>query len=577
MDANTLWNTHKGRELDATPLFDRALPHRIVGCLNVWNDRDVLRLTVSSWKDVVDHVIVVDGSYDTTGRSELSTDGTREYLAAVFPSIEFVNRPGVSQCAKRTAYLEHGRVNDYLFVIDADERLIHNRAFDSLPSLEIGWLRIQSTLYAREYGQPRVFKWRPGLRYEGRHHWMYCNDRLFCTHQYGGTGFVHRPLDAVLMNDRSLGRSRERLQVKGVNLRVQHAVEAKLSAAPHTVMSDSAVQAREALHIVNYVFRDDGLAPSRFHTAINRTTPHSSTFFKLRSGPFNAPSQHLASNQQSLSVALLSADVVHVHSLTTLAYPPQRRIPLVLHHHGSRLRENAEAFLKEAKLRRAIVLVANLELLSWTGDYPAEFLPNAMPVGRYLSLANHHRTLFDGSRPFRIAHSPTHRQRKGTERFLDVCERLQHRGYPLEVVLIEGVTHERSLEMKASCHAMFDSFWLGIQCSGLEAASMHLPVIAGDHTVATRYKEHFGYVPYTFADTEDELEAAIARLIDDPQFYQDEVTRVFNYVVAHHDESAVALTYLDQLDRAFQWRTTPRKRAGVKVEIPSMARTREVV
>jgi hypothetical protein len=214
--------------------------------------------------------------------------------------------------------------------------------------------------------------------------------------------------------------------------------------------------------------------------------------------------------------------------------------------------------LTEAKRRKALVLVANLELLSWTGDYPAEFLPNVVPVGRYFALAEEQRQPFNGS--FRIAHSPTHRERKGTQRFLEVCDRLQERGFPIEPVLIEDVAHDTALRMKATCHAMFDSFWLGIQCSGIEAAAMHLPVIAGDDTVAKRYREQFGGVPYTFANSSEELEDVLVRLMEDPHFYQEEATRVFEYVVTNHDESAVALTYLDQLDRAFEWRSRPRLR-----------------
>ena len=76
----TFWDIHAGRVLDATPLKDLAMPTRLVACLNVWNDRSVLELTVPSWKDHVDHVIVVDGSYSTTGEDLLSTDGTQEYL-----------------------------------------------------------------------------------------------------------------------------------------------------------------------------------------------------------------------------------------------------------------------------------------------------------------------------------------------------------------------------------------------------------------------------------------------------------------------------------------------------------------
>lgn len=553
-----MWNVHEGRELDATPITDRAMPCRIVACLNTWNDRPTLAKTVDSWRDAVDHVIVVDGSYSTTGRCTLSTDGTREFLSSVLSSVEFVDLAGVSQCEKRTAYLERGQPGDYLFIVDADERLVRAGALGALPECDIGWVRIRSTLYAREYGQPRIFKWRPGLRYSGRHHWTYCHDQLFCTHQYGGSGFIHRPVDLVLVNDRELGRSPARRAVKATSLAAQSAAEFSLAATPRSVMSDRATRARESLRVLNYAYRDDGLAASRFHTALNRTTPHSSVFFKVRPGPFNVPTQYdVGWDHSALVSAVKTTDVIHIHSLMSVHFPARPDVPIVFHHHGTRLRTNAEKYTEEAKRRHALVLVSNLELLSWTGDYPAEFLPNAMPVGRYRALASQHGP-YDGRGLFRVAHSPTAREKKGTAAFLEACERLRARGFPIEPVLIEGMSHRQALDAKASCHAAFDSFWLGIQCSGLEAAAMGMPVVAGDGVVAARYRERFGAVPYTFADSCDALEDALRRLMEDPLFYVEEASRVHNYVKDNHDESAVALTYLDQLDRAFQWRTTLR-------------------
>lgn len=551
-----IWDSHAGRELDTTPMPDRTIGYRLVACLNVWNDRTVLEMTVPSWKDQVDHVVVVDGSYSTTGRNELSTDGTREYLESIFPSIEFIYGAGMTQCEKRSMYLRAGHENDMLFIVDADEKVVDASALRDLPACDIGWVRIRSTLYVKEYGQPRIIAWRPHLQYRGRHHWMYENDRLFCTHQYGGAGYIHRPVDLVLVNDRELGRSNGRRAVKRTNLHAQNAIEFSLAATERSVMSDKQTHAREALHILHHVYRDDGLAPSRLHTAINRTTPHSSIFFKIRPGPFGVETQYDAGMDfKMLARAEKEADVIHVHSPVSPIFPQRFNIPMVYHHHGTRFRNSSEKYNEDAKRRGALVLVSNLELLSWSDTYPAFFLPNAVPVARYKALAEHHRTTIDYTKPFRIAHSPTVRERKGTTEFLSVCSRLRQRGYPIEPVLIEDVNHDQSLMAKASCHAVFDSFWLGMQCSGIEGAAMGLPVIAGDETVARRYREQFGCVPYTFADNEEELEVAIEKLMLDPHFCQEESTRVHDYVVTNHDESAVALTYLDLLDKAFQWRS----------------------
>jgi hypothetical protein len=177
---------------------------------------------------------------------------------------------------------------------------------------------------------------------------------------------------------------------------------------------------------------------------------------------------------------------------------------------------------------------------------------------------------------FRVAHSPSKRHLKGTEAFLAACATLQARGLALEPVLIEGMRYTQSVALKATCDAVFDSFWLGIQCSGLEGAAMGLPVIAGDAFTAGRYREIVGHVPYTFADDEAGLTEALERLVVDADWRRAEADRVATYCETWHDEAAVALRYLDLLDLAFNWRqalTGGRIRQRPLVARPPVPRT----
>lgn len=552
------WNSPVGRELDRTPLEDTPV-QRIVACLNVWNDVNALKVTVPIWAPFVDRIIVVDGSYQAD--DGLSDDGTREFLAE-YPQVEIIDAAGLSQCEKRTKYLEAGRPGDYLFIIDADEEVQDPKNLRSIPVCDVGWIRMRSKLYVREYGQPRIIRYRPGLHYDLRHHWIYNGDRsLLCTHQYGGAGFEHRPVNLHITNRRQLGRPPERIRVKRQIQQEQSATEFHQSATPRSVASDSQTTARESLQILNHAYRDDGLAPSRLHTAINRTTPHSSLFFKSQAGPFGGPEQYSTrEHPRELADALSTADVIHFHGVMSIADRGARTIPTVFHHHGSMLRSNHVTYNKQARERGALVLVSNLELLSWTDGLDAHFLPNTVPVARYAQLAEHSRLPFSETQPFRVAHSPSKPERKGTDQFLLACQHLSERGVPIEPVMIHGVDHGQALAMKATCHAAFDSFWLGIQCSGIESAAMHMPVIAGDETVAERYRTKFGGVPYTFANSLEELEHALFRLIDDTTYYAQEMERVHRYVVDFHDESSVALQYLDYLDTAFGWRSKQTRR-----------------
>jgi hypothetical protein len=120
---------------------------------------------------------------------------------------------------------------------------------------------------------------------------------------------------------------------------------------------------------------------------------------------------------------------------------------------------------------------------------------------------------------------------------------LRASGYDIEPVLIEGLTHGEAIQLKQSCHVTFDSFWLGIQGSGLEAACMQQMVIAGDAAVRNEYMQAFGEVPYTFADNAEQLRSALARACEDERWRAREAARVNAYVKDHHSYEAVGSTF----------------------------------
>jgi hypothetical protein len=547
----------RGRELGAEPLPDTPAPWRIVACLNVWNDRPALEQTLRAWWESVDHVIAVDGAYASAGGG-LSTDGTREFLLGLGRKVQLLDEAGTTQFAKRNRYIEAGRPGDLLFVIDADEAVRNGGILRQLPELDVGWVRIESPMYRNAYGQPRLFRWTQGLEYRGRHHWIYRGDRLLAAHQYAGPGFDQRTVNLTLENRRGLGHSSARAQAKVNHSGLQLKVEAPAVAMPSSRRSDLAIGARESLRILQLGLYDAGLASSRLHSAINRTTPHASLWFKEQPGPFGVAGQYsTTADGLILRRAAGEADVVHFH-LSPFKLPARTTAvqKVVMHHHGSILRKDPAKLRREAKSRGALVILSNLELLTYAPD--GRFLPNPVPVARYRRL----RELvggadWDGSSPFRIAHSPSKPHRKGSEDLDLAVARLNARNrgkFHVELLTTTGVDHAEALKVKASCHACFDSFWLGMQCSGLEAAAMGLPVVAGDKTVADRYRERHGYVPYTFADSAEELEAQLERLITDADFRQAEASRTAAHVLEFHDDAAVALAYLDLLDEAFGWR-----------------------
>jgi hypothetical protein len=558
------WHEFTGRELRDEPITDPAWP-RVVACVNIWNDHAALAQTMPTWLPHVDHVIVVDGPYVAAGaREPVSTDGLPELLADL-PSVELVTRgtawPG--QLDKRNAYLERATPGDLLFIVDADEFVTGAENLKSTPYGDVAWVRMESPLYQRSYGQPRLVRAQPGLRYDGRHHWLYVGDRLLATHQYGGAGFEHRLARVSMFNARGLGHTPQRAAAKRQHLQVQVAQE-RQTVSVGGAKSDAAIGSRESLRILQVGVYDAGMVGFRLHTALNTTTPHASLFAAPDPGapknPYHGPVQFsVERDEPTIKWALERADVIHCN----LGYsvPGKLGVALagrrvVIHHHGTMYRRDAQSGNAwDVANGAGLKLVSNLELLRYGTDL--HWLPNPVPVARYQRLRAARRgETFPAT--FRIAHSPSKRQRKGTEAFLSAVERVRAKGIPVEAVLIEGVRHGEGLALKATCDACFDSFELGIQCSGLEAAAMGMPVIAGDPFVMRQYEELLGDVPYTYANDEDALAEAIEILATRPVMYERAAEHVLDYVTTYHDEAAVALRYLDLLDHAFGWRQAMR-------------------
>lgn len=468
---------------------------------------------------------------------------------------------------KRGRYFQDHPPGTRLFVIDADEALEGAAGLRTLaPGADVGWVTVHSSAYRRPYSQPRLFRALPGLRYAGRHHWVYAGERLLATHQHGGPGFLHQLLEGVaLQHSRNLGRLGPRRSASAAHRKAQHTAEAGrvAAAAGPRDRTKPPIGNRESLRILQLSSYDPGLVAYRFHTALNTSTPHASVLGHRASGnPFAGPLQYdTAADAGRLRAAALTADVAHLHLgwAQWLELAPRRpRPPLfVVHHHGTIYRRDpAKAHAEDRRRGAHLRLVANPELLKYGDDQDdLRWLPNPVPVGWYRRLAAAQRPLAGG--PLRVAHSPSKRHLKGTEEFLAAVAALRARGLGIEAVVTEGL-HADVLAAKATCHASFDSFWLGMQCSGLEAAAMGQPVIAGDPDAAAYYRATVGFLPYTYANDRPALEAALEQLATDPAFFAAEQARVGTFVEAWHDEPAVASRYLDLLDAATGWRAQRR-------------------
>jgi hypothetical protein len=323
-----------------------------------------------------------------------------------------------------------------------------------------------------------------------------------------------------------------------------------------------------SLLIVQGTGYDPGNAVYRLHSAFNEHTKHAIALVRyvtLHNNPFACPTQHNATTDPAMVRGLLmSANVLHAHIdhlLTRGVGLPNRPKPgqlSIRHYHGTQFDHQGRRL---PDVRQVPRLNAEVDDASFTTLVGARlqlcalrpgrihWLPITVPVARYAAMVAPcpPRSL---SSPFRVSHSPTKSILKGTRDFLMVCRRLRARGVPIEPVMIERKHHSAALALKATAHACFDSFALGIQGSGLEAAAMGQPVVAGDPDNAELYRRELGEVPYTYAPTWQTLEQQLERLAMDPAFYASEAERVGRYVREVHDYPAVARRYESILAKA---------------------------
>ena len=111
-----------------------------------------------------------------------------------------------------------------------------------------------------------------------------------------------------------------------------------------------------------------------------------------------------------------------------------------------------------------------------------------------------------------IGHSPTNRQAKGSDLIIGAVERLAQK-YPVELLLIENVSHRRNLELRARCGIGVDQLGdLGYGISALEWLALGVPVATCLAPQMAREVKDHPFVEINEANIEDRLES----LIKDP-------------------------------------------------------------
>ncbi len=308
---------------------------------------------------------------------------------------------------------------------------------------------------------------------------------------------------------------------------------------------------------------DPGAAVYRYHSALNTAVGGIGAFARYEHSNPHCDLRQWDVDDDRAQVETLAktADVLFCHSdysaFDALGVRARRDDQLVVRmYHGSVTKgspmEPKMIRQREDDAAGAVQLGARLYHKRFSARM--HWAPIPMPVADYLALAATHWTPLCASRPtFLIGHSPSMRQIKGTTTLEFVVQALRRKGLDVALLNIEGKPHGEALAMKARCDVFFDSFWLGMQGSGLEAAAMGQAVVAGDPDARDDYVRELGFCPYTFADTPETLAVVLERLVVDAGWRTREALRVHRYTREYHDYPVVG---------ARMWRTFRDHRLG---------------
>jgi len=227
---------------------------------------------------------------------------------------------------------------------------------------------------------------------------------------------------------------------------------------------------------------------------------------------------------EELGILMREADVLHFHMTCDEHQPFGPHLPadhlrgkaVVHHHHGHHdFRAHPEVFReKYRRLGRTHLLVSTPDLMHKLPE--ARWQPNLVPVHEPLLTPQWGR--FDDPGPLLVCHSPTRKDLKNTDEFLDTVTEINKRKVHIHLDLIDNVPNDECLARKRRCHALFDHMQGYYGVSSLEGLSQGLAVIAGlDDWNRARVAEFAGTgdLPWVLARDRAELKARLVELCSD--------------------------------------------------------------
>lgn len=265
--------------------------------------------------------------------------------------------------------------------------------------------------------------------------------------------------------------------------------------------------------------------------------------------------------------AIRHYDVFHLYFGNTLFPYPYPDLPLlralgkkiVFHFCGCEVRNRAVTLEKYAvsgcsecvslvclgkhhpdPARADVTLVSTPDLL--------EFVPGAILMPGPVDLEKWtprppRSTPISQSDPVRILHAPSDREIKGTHYLLDAVERLRAAGYPVELMMLEGVPHDKVVEFCGQADMAVDQLMIGAYGTvSIEMMAKGVPVVC---RIRDDLRRHYPSDLPIVNSGPAEIYAVLENLLQNPETWPDIGQRGTAYVRREHEMHAVAARTLD--------------------------------
>jgi glycosyltransferase involved in cell wall biosynthesis len=185
--------------------------------------------------------------------------------------------------------------------------------------------------------------------------------------------------------------------------------------------------------------------------------------------------------------------------------------------------------------RADVALVSTPDLLEFVPG--AQLMPGPVDLAKWTPRPPR-TTPISQDDPVRILHAPSDREIKGTRYLLDAVERLKVAGYPVELLMLEGVPHGQVVEFCGQADIAVDQLMIGAYGTvSIEMMAKGVPVVCRIRDdLRHHYPADLPIVSAGPSDVYDVLEGLVQR----PDMWADLGMRGIEYVRHEHEMHEVA-------------------------------------